>query len=105
MILRRIPFKVILPGLYFLCTILFLGGIIFTIAEGPNPFGFLSYVVVYPAALLDFVLPRSTIWARVNIWILILSGVFLNLLIYFLVGFLIDYFIRRRLSVAPVARR
>ena len=98
MILRRIPFKVILPALYFLCTVLFVGGIIITIAEGPNPFGFLYYVVLYPAALLGLVLPHSSIWSRVNGWILLLFGVFLNLLIYFLVGFLIDYSIRRRTS-------
>ena len=100
MILRYFPFKIILPLLYLLLTALFVGGIIFTIAEGPNPFGFLFYVAIYPAALLDLLLPRSSLWSQVNGWILLLLGVFLNLWFYFLVGFLIDYFIRRRASVS-----
>jgi len=105
MILRYFLFKIILPLLYLLLTALFVGGIIFTIAEGPNPFGFLFYVAVYPAALLDLLLPRSSLWSQVNGWILLLLGVFLNLWFYFLVGFLIDYFTRRRASVSSVARR
>src|SRR6476646_2757098 len=105
MILRYFPFKIILPLLYLLLTALFVGGIIFTIAEGPNPFGFLFHVAVYPAAFLDLLLPRSSLWSQVNGWRLFLLGVLLNLLIYVLVGFLIYYLIRRRPSVSPVARR
>ena len=105
MIPRYFPFKIILPLLYLLLTALFVGGIIFTIAEGPNPFGFLFYVAVYPAAFIDLLLPRSSLWSQVNGWILLLLGVFLNLWFYFLVGFLIDYFIRRRASVSSAAKR
>ncbi|HYW73674.1 MAG TPA: hypothetical protein VE961_21810 [Pyrinomonadaceae bacterium] len=96
--LRYTPFKVILPTLYFLLTALFIGGIIFTIAEGPNPFGFLFEVVIYPAALLDFVLPRSSFWSRMNEWVFLAFVVLVNLATYFALGSLIDYFIRRSLS-------
>jgi len=104
-IFRYTPFKVILPTLYFLLTVLFMGGIIFTIAEGPNPFGFLFYVAVYPAALLDLVVPRSSLWSQLNGWVVLALIVLVNLTVYFALGSLIDHFIRRCWSVRSDVRK
>jgi hypothetical protein len=97
MMLRRLPFKFILPALYLVSVALFVGGIIFTIAEGPNPFDFLFYVALYPSTLIfDLVLPHSALWSRMNGWELLLFDVGANLVIYFFMGYLIDRLIRRR---------
>ncbi|MEP6818563.1 MAG: hypothetical protein ABJA18_03450 [bacterium] len=97
MTLRSVPFKLVLPATYLLLTGLFLGGIIITIAEGPNPFGFLFYVAIFPSTFVfDLLLPHSSVWSQVNGWISILFDVFVNLLFYFALGYLIDRLIRRQ---------
>jgi hypothetical protein len=90
MMLRQLPFKFILPVLYLISVALFVGGIIFTIAEGPNPFGLLFYVALYPSTLIfDLLLPHSPLWANMNGWGLLLLAVSTNLVIYFFIGYLI----------------
>jgi hypothetical protein len=68
-------------------------GMIVTIAEGPNPFGFLV-PRSYPAfCLLDALsfLPVP----NVDGWSLVLLGLLVNLLLYFLLGYLMDYTVSR----------
>jgi hypothetical protein len=70
-------------------------GLILTIAEGPTPFGFLFFASVpgfYFLDLLNRVLPLS----RLNILIEMLLGVAVNIALYFIVGYLLDYAIARR---------
>jgi cytochrome b561 len=96
MIFRRVRFKIVLPTAYLLLTALFIFGIIITIAEGPNPFGFLFYIALYPSTpVLDLLLPDS-LESDVNFWIALLVVVLINLAFYFLLGNLIDYLVRRR---------
>ena len=65
-----------------------------TIAEGPNPFGFLlplSNPAFYLLDALDIFLPIP----NVNGWSLLLLGFLVNLLLYFLLGYLMDYTVSR----------
>ena len=95
--LRKIKFRILLPIVYFALALLPLVGLILTIAEGPNPFGFLVFLSepgFLLLSLLDPVLPDP---AGVGLFTVLL-GMLINVGIYFLVGYLIDYIIRRRHS-------
>jgi hypothetical protein len=91
---RRNKFRILLPLLCFVVTLLPVVGIFVTIAEGPNPFGFLlplSDPAIYLLDALDRFLPL----AHVGGWSLILLGFLVNLLLYFLLGYLMDYTVNR----------
>ena len=93
--LHNKTFRILLPVIYVIITLLFIGGIIVTIAEGPNPFGILFYPAIYPGIYLLDVLPKWLLPLRTNDWLLILVGALVNLVIYFLLGYLIDFIISR----------
>ena len=95
--LRKYIFRILLPVIYLGIPILFVGGIILTIAEGPNPFGFLEYPALYPGSFLLEVLPTSLWPSNVNDLIQLLIVVSINAGIYFVVGYVIDYAINRLL--------
>jgi len=87
---RRHIFKVLLPLLYIVAGALPIVGMIITIAEGPNPFGFLfplSYPGFYLLDILDRVLPVP----HAHDWSLMLIGFLANMVIYFMAGCLIDF--------------
>jgi len=91
---RRNKFRILFPLLSVLSAALPVAGMIITIAEGPNPFGFLfplSAPGFYLLDLLDRFLPVPT----VNAWFLMFLGALVNLLLYFLVGGLLDYIVNR----------
>jgi hypothetical protein len=90
---RRYKFRILLPLVCIVVTALPAVGMIVTIAEGPNPFGFLV-PRSYPAfCLLDALsfLPVP----NVDGWSLVLLGLLVNLLLYFLLGYLMDYTVSR----------
>jgi hypothetical protein len=92
--LPTFTFRVLLPIVYLVLAVLPVVGMILTIAEGPNPFGFLLFVSMpgfYLLDLVNHVLPLP----RMNMWIELLFGMLLNIGIYFVVGYLIDYAIKR----------
>ena len=93
---RKFIFRILLPVIYLGMAILFAGGIIVTIAEGPNPFDFLFYPALYPGLYLLDVLPGRLLPLHVNGWILLLVAALVNVGIYFGFGYLIDYTINRR---------
>jgi hypothetical protein len=70
-------------------------GMILTIAEGPNPFGFLLPLSMPAFYLLD-ALDRFLPLPEVEGLVLVLLGLLINLLLYFLVGYLMDYIVNRR---------
>ncbi|HEX3250130.1 MAG TPA: hypothetical protein VHS05_11930 [Pyrinomonadaceae bacterium] len=91
---RRNKFRILLPLLCIVVTLLPVVGMIATIAEGPNPFGFLlplSSPAFYVLDLLDRFLPMP----NVDGWFLLLLGFLVNLLLYFLLGYLMDYTVNR----------
>ena len=92
--LPTFTFRVLLPIIYVVLAILPVVGMIITIAEGPNPFGFLLFVSPPGFYLLDIV-NRVLPIPRMNIWIELLLGMLVNIGIYFVVGYLIDYAIKR----------
>ena len=93
--LPTFTFRVLLPIIYLILAVLPVVGMIVTIAEGPNPFGFLLFVSAPGFYLLDLIngaLPLP----RMNIWLELLIGMLVNIGIYFVVGYLVDYAIKRR---------
>jgi hypothetical protein len=71
---------------------------ILTIAEGPNPFGFLFFVSepgLRILALVDRLLPLPNL----NGWFDMLLLIMLNVGIYFLVGYALDTIFNRRRGV------
>ena len=87
-------FRVLLPIVYVVLTILLVVGMVITIAEGPNPFGSLFWVSApgfYLLDLINHVLPDT----RTNIWIQLAFAMMVNIGIYFVAGYLIDYAIER----------
>jgi hypothetical protein len=72
-------------------------GIILTIGEGPNPFGFL-FPLSMPAFYLLAGLNRFLPVPKVDLLFLVLLGLPLNLLLYFLAGYLMDYIVNRLCS-------
>jgi hypothetical protein len=91
---RRNKFKILLPTVCIVATALPVIGLIITIAEGPNPFGFL-FPLSLPAFYLLDVLSRFFPVPNLNGWLLMLLGVPINLLLYFLLGCLLDYTVNR----------
>lgn len=69
-------------------------GLILTIAEGPNPFGFLLPLSL-PGFYLLRALARLVPVLNAGGIFMVLLGLPLNLLLYFLVGYLIDYIVNR----------
>lgn len=93
--LPAFTFRRVLPLIYVVLATLPVLGMIITIAEGPNPFGFLDFVSAPGFYLLDIV-NRGLPIPRMNISIELLFGLLANIGIYFFVGYLIDYAIERR---------
>jgi hypothetical protein len=102
----RLPtftFRVLIPVIYLFLAILPFIGLIITIAESPNPFGFLLFISAPGFYILDLVnrvvpLPRLPIWIE-------LLGITVNVGIWFLVGYLIDYAIARSRRSRVVGHR
>ena len=92
---RRNKFRILLPLLYVVAMALPVVGLIITIAEGPNPFGFLLPLSAPGFYLLD-VLDRFLPDAGINAWFLILLGSLVNLVLYFPAGYLRDYAFNHR---------
>ncbi len=69
-------------------------GIILTIGEGRNPFEFLFHLSIPAFYLLD-ALGRFLPVPKIDSIFLLLLGLPLNLLLYFLVGYLMDYIVNR----------
>ena len=88
-------FSLALPIIYVVLAVLPMIGIIITIAEGPNPFGFLLFVSAPGYYLLDIV-DRLLPIPDTNIWVLLLLSLLVNVGIYFVLGYLIDYAIKRQ---------
>jgi hypothetical protein len=92
---RRNKFRILLPLLCIVATSLLVFGMILTIAEGPNPFGFLI-PLLYPGIYLLDVLDRFLPEPIGDGWFSALLGLLVNLVIYFLAGYLIDFAVNRR---------
>jgi len=91
---RKNKFKILLPLFCIVATALPVVGMIITIAEGPNPFGFLlplSNPAFYLLDALDGFLPVP----NVDGWSLVLLGLLVNLTLYFLLGCLMDHTVNR----------
>ena len=91
---RRYKFRILLPLLCIVVTALPVVGMLITIAEGPNPFGFL-FPLSYPAFYLLDALDRFVPVPNVDDWSLLILGLLLNMLLYFLMGYLMDYAVNR----------
>ena len=70
-------------------------GLILTIAEGPNPFGFLLFVSLPGFYLVD-AFNRVVALPKANIWIVMLLVLLVNMGIYFAIGYVVDFAINRR---------
>jgi hypothetical protein len=90
----RYKFRILFSLLCIVATALPVVGLIVTIAEGPNPFDFL-FPLSMPAFYLLDALARFLPLPRVDGLFLILLGLPLNLLLYFLLGYLIDSIVNR----------
>ena len=73
-------------------------GLIITIAEGPNPFGFFFFVSEPGLRLIDFVDRRVVHVPYLNEWLYMLLIMLVNIGIYFLVGWVLDAIIDRSRS-------
>ena len=93
--LPRFTFRILLPAIHLVLALLPVVGMILTIAEGPNPFGFLIFASMPGFYLLD-ALNHVVTLPRVNIWIEMLFGESVNIGIYFAIGYVIDLAINRR---------
>jgi len=91
---RRNKFKILLPTVCIVATTLLVIGLIITIAEGPNPFGFLFPLSLPAFYLLDVLSPFLPL-PKLSGWLLMLLGVPINLLMYFSLGCLLDYTVNR----------
>jgi hypothetical protein len=69
-------------------------GVILTIAEGPNPFGFLFFVSEPGLRILDLI-DRWWPLPNLNGWLSMLLVIMLNVGIYFLVGYALDTIFNR----------
>ncbi len=95
--LRKIKFRILLPVVYFVLALLPLAAMILTIAEGPNPFGFLVFLSEPGFRLLGLLEPILSEPVGEDLFTVLLA-MLVNVGIYFLIGYLIDYIIRRRQS-------
>ena len=93
--LRKFTFRILLPSIYFVLALLPVVGIIISIAEGPNPFGFLFFASEPGLRLLDLLDRHLVHLPTVNIWLDLLLAMFLNIGIYFLVGWSVDAIVNR----------
>ena len=93
--LSGLTFRVLVPAIYVVLALLPVVGMILTIAEGPNPFDFLLVVSAPGYHLLDIV-DRVLPLPRMNIWSELLVGMLVNIGIYFVIGYLVDYVIKQR---------
>jgi hypothetical protein len=100
--LRKFIFRILLPVIYIGIAILFVGGAVVTIFEGPNRFGFLFYPAFYPGSYFLELLPTWLLPLEVNFWTDLLIVVAVNVGFYFVVGYLIDCAINR-LAYSPRA--
>jgi hypothetical protein len=94
MSLGKIKFRILLPVIYVALSLLPVVGMIITIAEGPNPFGFLVYVSEPGLRLLSLLDPFLSMRIA-DEWIVTPLALLVNGGIYFLVGYLIDYLVNR----------
>ena len=94
--LRRIKFRLILPLLYLVVGILPLIGMIVTIAEGPNPFGFLWFFSVPGFVIAEAINQVLGLVPSTYEIIVLLAGMLINIGIYFGLGWLIDFILNRR---------
>ena len=94
----KFAFRILLPLIYLVLALLPVVGMILTIAEGPNPFGFLvgflafaSWPGFFPVAVLNrmVTVPKAFFW--IEVWF----AFFANMGIYFAIGCLIDFAINR----------
>ena len=102
--LPKATFRILLPSIYFVLALLPVVGLIITIAEGPNPFGFLFFVSAPGLWLLDVIDRRLVRLPNVNGWIDIVFVAVLNIGIYFLVGWVLDAIINRYRNRHAAAR-
>ena len=93
--LRESIFRILLPSLYVVVALLPIVGIIITIAEGPNPFGFLLPASAPGFLLTDFIEHRLVRLPVLNFWLEMLFVMLLNIGFYFLVGWALDAMINR----------
>jgi hypothetical protein len=99
--LSKLTFRILLPAVYFVIGLLPIIGIIITIAEGPNPFGFLLAASDPGLWLLDLIdrhlvrLPALPGLLDMLIVMLVNAG------IYFLVGWALDVLVNRYLKRRP----
>ena len=92
--LRRYKFRILLSLLYIVATALPLVGLIMTIGHGAGPFEFL-FSLSMPAFYLLDALDRFLPLPKVDGLFMFLLGFPLNLLLYFLLGYLMDYIVNR----------
>jgi hypothetical protein len=92
---RKFAFRILLPSIYFVLALLPVIGLIITIAEGPNPFGFLFFVSEPGLRLVDFIDRRLVHLPNLNGWLDMLFVMLVNIVIYFLVGWALDAIINR----------
>jgi hypothetical protein len=93
--LSKLTFRILLPSVYVVLGLLPFVGIIITIAERPNPFGFLLPASNAGLWLLDLI-DRHVVSLPVLPGLLdMLIVVLVNVGIYFLVGWALDAFINR----------
>lgn len=93
--LRKLTFRILLPSIYFVLALLPVVGMIITIAEGPNPFGFLFFASEPGLRLLDLIDRRLVHLPNFNGWFDMLLVMLLNIGMYFLVGWAVDAIINR----------
>jgi hypothetical protein len=96
--LARFKFRLLLPLLYVALALLPVIGMIVTIAEGPNPFGFLFFVSEPGLRIFDLI-DRWSPLPNLNGWLDMLLVIMLNVGIYFLVGYALDTILNRRCGV------
>lgn len=93
--LGRAKFRILLPVIYVVLSLLPIVGMIITIAEGPNPFGFFIYASEPGLRLLSLFDPFLS-EPIADQWIVIPLALLVNGGIYFLAGYLIDLLFNRR---------
>lgn len=91
---RRYKFRILLSLLCIVATAMPVVDLILTIGEGRNPFGFLFPLSMPGFYLLD-TLDRFLPVPEVGGLFIMLLGLPVNLLLYFLLGYLMDYIVNR----------
>jgi hypothetical protein len=96
--LSKPGFRILLPSIYVVIGLLPIIGILATIAEGPNPLGFLFFTWEPGLRLIDFIDRRLVHLPNLNPWFDMLLIMLMNVGIYFLVGWTLDVLINRYLK-------